>query len=297
MRRGKLTNANFIFIILVAIFTLLSFISDQWIIRKEDELRQVNIKYNNTLTKIQSYVSIRSSLIGMNDRAEAITQSYLTKRNLWIKGLILAESDKEHEKIFIPERKSDYKNLLKWELIRDLVSMFRVSFSLWDEVSTLSRWELDSTIQEDMIKNGKVHKKLGKIFFVFDVFDENIDDFFFKDKKLYADVLISYDLMKKDDDLKVKVFNNFKLKNWLDINRYTILLAENLYKDIVYLDDYIDYYHKLYLDNEEILDDTFRKQKEITLFKSSLILFSILTQILALLFLLFLFRNFIKKNK
>jgi len=297
MRRGKLTNANFIFIILVAIFTLLSFISDQWIIRKEDELRQVNIKYNNTLTKIQSYVSIRSSLIGMNDRAEAITQSYLTKRNLWIKGLILAESDKEHEKIFIPERKSDYKNLLKWELIRDLVSMFRVSFSLWDEVSTLSRWELDSTIQEDMIKNGKFHKKLGKIFFVFDVFDENIDDFFFKDKKLYADVLISYDLMKKDDDLKVKVFNNFKLKNWLDINRYTILLAENLYKDIVYLDDYIDYYHKLYLDNEEILDDTFRKQKEITLFKSSLILFSILTQILALLFLLFLFRNFIKKNK
>ena len=297
MRRGKLTNANFIFIIFVAIFTLLSFISDQWIIRKEDELRQVNIKYNNTLTKIQSYVSIRSSLIGMNDRAEAITQSYLTKRNLWIKGLILAESDKEHEKIFIPERKSDYKNLLKWELIRDLVSMFRVSFSLWDEVSTLSRWELDSTIQEDMIKNGKFHKKLGKIFFVFDVFDENIDDFFFKDKKLYADVLISYDLMKKDDDLKVKVFNNFKLKNWLDINRYTILLAENLYKDIVYLDDYIDYYHKLYLDNEEILDDTFRKQKEITLFKSSLILFSILTQILALLFLLFLFRNFIKKNK
>ena len=297
MRRGKLTNANFIFIIFVAIFTLLSFISDQWIIRKEDELRQVNIKYNNILTKIQSYNSIRSSLIGMNHRAEAILQSYLTKRNLWIKGLILAESDKEHEKIFIPERKSDYKNLLKWELIRDLVSMFRVSFTLWDEVSALSRWELDSTIQEDMIKNGKVHKKLGKIFFVFDVFDENIDDFFFKDKKLYADVLISYDLMKKDDDLKVKVFNNFKLKNWVDINRYTILLAEKLYKDAVYLDDYIDYYHKLDLDNEEILDDTFRKQKEITLFKSSLILFSILTQILALLSLLFLFKNFMKKNK
>ena len=49
MRRGKLTNINFFFIILVAIFTLLSFISDQWVIRKEDDLRQVNIKYNNTI--------------------------------------------------------------------------------------------------------------------------------------------------------------------------------------------------------------------------------------------------------
>ena len=104
MRRGKLTNINFFLIIMVAIFTLLSFISDQWVIRKEDDLRQLNIKYNNTLTKIQSYNSSSHSLLMLGIRANILIDSYLPKRNLWIKSLILAESDKKHGKLFT-ERK------------------------------------------------------------------------------------------------------------------------------------------------------------------------------------------------
>ena len=122
MRRGKLTNINFFLIIMVAIFTLLSFISDQWVIRKEDDLRQLNIKYNNTLTKIQSYNSSSHSLTMLTMRAMVLVDSYLPKRNLWIKGLILAESDKKHGKLFT-ERKLNYKWDLKYFLSQDLMNV------------------------------------------------------------------------------------------------------------------------------------------------------------------------------
>ena len=288
MRRGKLTNINFFLIILVAIFTLLSFISDQWIIRKEDDLRQANIKYNNILTKIQSYNSSSHSLLMLGIRANILIDSYLPKRNLWIKSLILAESDKKHGKLFT-ERKLNYKWDLKYYLIQDLVSMFIYNKSLWDELYNIKGW-LDPTITKDMKKSEKIHKKLDDMFNLNEIFKENIDEFFFKNEKLYDDALMDI------DDARSKALNSFKLKNWVDINRYTILCAESLFKDIDHLDDYIDYFDKLVLVNEETLYGTFKKQKKITLFKSSLILISILTQILALLFLLFLFRNMIKSK-
>ena len=281
MRRGKLTNTNFIFIILVAIFTLLSFISDQWVIRKEDDLRQVNIKYNNTLTKIQSYNSSSYSLSMLSMRAMVLVDSYLPKRNLWIKGLILAESDKKHGKLFT-ERKLNYKWDLKYYLTQDLVNMFIYNDSLSQELYNIIGWS-DPTVIKDL---KKFHNKWGDMFYLNEVFKENIDEFFFKNEKLY-------DGLWNDPS---KAVNSFKLKNWVDINRYTILCAESLFKDINYLDDYVDYFDKLVLDNEETLYDTFKKQKKITLFKSSLILISILTQILALLFLLFIFRNMIKNK-
>ena len=286
MRRGKLTNANLILIIMVAIFTLLSFISDQWVIRKEDDLRQVNIKYNNTLTKIQSYNSLRHSLLMLGIRANILIDSYLFKRNLWIKGLILAESDKKHGKLFTA-RKLNYKWDLKYYLTQDLVDMFIYTKSLRDELYHIRGW-LDPVFIKDMGKSEKIHKKLDGIFYLDEVFKENIDEFFFKNEKFYDNAL------RDIDDARSKALNSFKLKNWVDINRYTILCAESLFKDSKHLEDYVDYFDKLVLDNEETLNGIFIKQKEITLLKSSLILISILTQILALLFLLFLFRNMIK---
>ena len=285
MRRGKLTNINFFLIIMVAIFTLLSFISDQWVIRKEDDLRQLNIKYNNTLTKIQSYNSSSHSLTMLTMRAMVLVDSYLPKRNLWIKGLILAESDKKHGKLFT-ERKLNYKWDLKYFLSQDLMNMFIYNYSLREELYNIIGW-LDPTVIKDV---KKFHNKWGDMFYLDEVFKENIDEFFFKNEKLYNDLLMDI------DDARSKALNSFKLKNWVDINRYTILCAESLFNDINYLEDYVDYFDKLVLDNQETLNGIFIKQKEITLFKSSLILISIFTQILALLFLLFLFRNMIKSR-
>ena len=47
MRRGKLSNKSLIFIILTATFTLLSYASDQMVIRSEDKLRNAKILLEN----------------------------------------------------------------------------------------------------------------------------------------------------------------------------------------------------------------------------------------------------------
>ena len=182
----------------------------------------------------------------------------------------------------IPYRGWDLKHFLR----QDLMNMFIYNYSLREELYNIIGW-LDPTVIKDL---KKFHNKWGDMFYLDEVFKENIDEFFFKNEKLYDDVLLDI------DDARSKAQNSFKLKNWVDINRYTILCAESLFKDIYYLGDYIDYFDKLVLVNEEALYDTFKKRKKVTLFKSSLILISILTQILALLFLLFLFRNMIKNK-
>ena len=66
--RRKLSNKKSIFlIIIVAIFTLLSYFFDQSIIRKEDTLRNVQIKFENLNTEISSLKSISGQLTGVSE--------------------------------------------------------------------------------------------------------------------------------------------------------------------------------------------------------------------------------------
>ena len=61
MRRGKINNKSLILIFIVALFTILSYASDQYVIRYEDKFRDLNIEYNNLSTKIIRYESITQS--------------------------------------------------------------------------------------------------------------------------------------------------------------------------------------------------------------------------------------------
>ena len=90
--------------------------------------------------------------------------------------------------------------------------------------------------------------------------------------------------------------DSFSIKNWFDIYKFTILRTEGLYQDMNRLDIYTEYFDNLILDNETSLNNILKKQKKVSLEKNSLILISILTQIIALLVLLFLFRNMIKSR-
>ena len=47
MRRGQINNKSLILIFTVALFTILSYASDQYLIRQEDKFRDLNIEYNN----------------------------------------------------------------------------------------------------------------------------------------------------------------------------------------------------------------------------------------------------------
>ena len=77
MRRGKLSDINLFLIIVIAIFTLISFFTDQLVIRNEDNLRDLNIKYNNTKTQLEHFKSSGESLSMVALRGQGIIDSYL----------------------------------------------------------------------------------------------------------------------------------------------------------------------------------------------------------------------------
>ena len=58
MRRGQINNKSLILIFIVALFTILSYASDQYVIRYEDKFRDLNIEFNNLTTKIINVVVV-----------------------------------------------------------------------------------------------------------------------------------------------------------------------------------------------------------------------------------------------
>ena len=72
-----------------AIFTLISYLADQLVIRNEDDLRNLNIEYNNTKTELRTNQSISYSILSIQMRATTIVDDYILKRNIWIKSLLL----------------------------------------------------------------------------------------------------------------------------------------------------------------------------------------------------------------
>lgn len=283
MRRGKISNTNFIIIIAVAIFTLISYIADQFVIRNEDSLRKLNIEYNNTRTELRSNESVSASIALIQLRAGTIVDDYVFKRNIWIKSLLLIEADKNYQNFFT-NRKLNYKWDLKHNLVQDYYNITADINSVREEFQDIIMWLDDH------------HYKKIEEMNPFDLFHNldyeiNNDEFFIKDKKVYIDLL----LIKKS--ARNKLINSFTIKNWFDVYKFTMLRVEMLYQDMDHLDAYTEYFDNLILNNKTSLNDIMKKQKRISLEKNSLILISILTQIIALLALLLLFRNFIIKNR
>ena len=89
---------------------------------------------------------------------------------------------------------------------------------------------------------------------------------------------------------------NFKIKNWIDLNKYCSLLLEKLGElstipldDSYFIDDLISKNEEL---RYQIMDDL----RKISSKKNYYILSSIISQIASLLFLLILFRNLINNK-
>ena len=93
MRRKFINTNSLIFIILIAIFTLTSYVCDQGVIRQEDNIRKSDIKIDNLTTKVYDVNTISNQLLSLQD---FIINSLveLNRDNLfWIKSLILLEKN------------------------------------------------------------------------------------------------------------------------------------------------------------------------------------------------------------
>tara|TARA_B100001063_G_C16664038_1_gene502632 strand:- start:50 stop:925 length:876 start_codon:yes stop_codon:yes gene_type:complete len=291
MRRKLSNKTSVILIVIIGFFTIFSYMFDQLVIREEDNYRITQIKFENLNTKLTKLNSISTQLTTSYDSSVALTINLKRFKNYWLKSILLITNydelgsnlnDQDIIKTFndSPEYLDD---LVK---SRNIDHFKQVVFAINEQVERLYNiygWNLNFFPQyEDGDHYNGPDIEYSKIF------DQNKDIFYEKNFNTYADLVI--DTKKIDDAVK-----NFKIKNWIDLNKYYSLLLNRLdelnyipLNDSYFVDDLISKNEKI---RYQIMDDL----RKISSKKNYYILSSIISQIASLLFLLILFRNLINK--
>ena len=282
MRRGKLDKTAYILVIVSAIFTLMSYICDQLVIRNENNLRVLNYKFDNLDTNIKSLESISTRIDLLEIKMSNIIEHELNQRNFLIKNIIVLESKKDF-----------FKELRKKKLInlKDN-AIYNIKVRSKNEMIDLLSNMIEIKYETENLFNQKI---FGEIKFF------NKDQYL---KDLNADKIIEYNLDKFnyfknwDDIIEIldKDSGDLNFTEWKDIRNFRLLLVESflIQKEKIYnvgefIDEQID---EKFLD----LNILIRQQKEINSLKNYLILSGIITQVLTLLFLLLLFKDLIRKR-
>ena len=305
MRRGKLSNKSLIFIILTATFTLLSYASDQMVIRSEDKLRNAKILLENKKNRNTQYETISAKFDAITTNVDLKLQSYLPKRNFLIKSIILLDDEIE-----ISSRNSinifsenlgegvDAKRTFKWQIVRELKDIVLFIDAMAVDFADIYIY------QEELIKKNNQNKikQLKNLFF----YNENIEEatldleqkLFYKDMSIYTDLYNEQKLTTEQTQTYLEwALENFTTKNYYDIYKYKMFLLKRLYKDSNKLGKFTEILDdNLFLIEDEI-DDTLKIIQKININKNYFILSSILFQVVSLLFLLLLFKSFLIKPK
>ena len=284
MRRGKLNKFSYLLIIISALFTVIAYVSDQLVIRYENNLRLNNFNYQNLNTEIKNIESVSSTLNDLEMQSYSILINELTQRNFWIKNLFIMESDKNYFK----------------EIRKDLDVLIDDSFPV-DNIKYRAR-----ASTRDLIAN--IFNLTDSFLLLFNDKIFNDIDFFSPDefeKKLSVIGLVKkhpdkFYKIKDFDDLLDSVFNkkflDVELEYWWDLRNFRLLLPENLYNEIKKLTPVNEYIDKVLEDKILVLDDIINKKNRINAYKNYFILTGIISQILTLFFLLLLFRSLIKQK-
>lgn len=284
MRRGNLNKVSYILIIVSAIFTIVSYLSDQLVIRYENKLRLNKFDYQNLDTEIKSLKMISKSLTNLEVESTVIVGRELRERNFWIKSLILFESDKKrfinHKKnidIFIDGNFPIHN--IKWrakQSTRDLI----------DKVVEI-RNSYRNIFNENIFNNID--------FYSVDEFNDNLsgNDWFKNNLDKFYKLENWDDLTSKLNDTEI---NDLDIKDWADIRNFRLLVAEILFTETKKIMPLIEYVDKIVEDKEYDLEILFFETKKINSYKNYFILTGIVSQILTLFFLLILFRYLIKEK-
>ena len=284
MRRGNLNKTSYILIVISAIFTIISYVADQLVVRYENKLRLNKFNYQNLDTEIKSLSLISKGLTNLDVESSVIIGRELRERNFWIKNLILFESEKKrfinHKKkidIFFNE---DFAiNILKWRAVESTIDLIDKFVEIRNSYKN--------------IFNENVFNNIN--FFSIDEFNDVLSgNNWFKNnpEKFYN--------LKNWDDL-TSLLNNTEindrdLKDWADIRNWRLLATEKLYNETKKIAPVIEYLDKLIEDKEYDLEILFFETKKLNSFKNYFVLTGIISQILTLFFLLILFRYLIKEK-
>ena len=284
MRRGKLNKTSYLLIIISAIFTVTSYVSDQLVIRYENNLRTKNFNYQNLDTKIRSLETTVSSFESLDVQTMTVISNELIQRNFWIKNLFIMESNKSYFKdirkdleVFIDHSFS--VDNIKWRVRKSTWDLIDSHISIKDSYKLIFNQKIFDEIK--FFSSEEFNNTLGG----YNMFEENQDKFLIvKSFDDVTDMILNKDL----DDVKLNL--------WWDLRNFRLLLVETLHQTTLKLEPVIKYIEKDIENKTLDLDIIFYERKKINAYKNYFILTGIISQILTLFFLLLLFRSLIKQK-
>lgn len=280
MRRKFFNAKSIIYIILIAIFTLTSYISDQGVIRQEDNLRKSDIKIDNLTTQIYDVNAMSNQFLSLQMFLTESLVEFHRNQLIWIKSLILLERNSKNIDKNMSNNLIDYNYTIesvKSRFNNHYYQIFVKSLEIVDKFEDIHTWNQSYFIDYFDKEDFYIEEKLK--FDFRDIFENNLDSFNIKDVNIYY------------PPPTTKAFNKFTIINYLDIYTFSHFLLRNMedYSDIIIEES--NKIKKLSTDYNQLLYDELSVNKSISSLKNYLVLVSIISQILSLFFLLLFFRN------
>ena len=294
MRRGRLERKSIILIIVVAFFTIMSFVFDQMVIRTEDDLRNANIDLKNFENKRNKYEIMSNALENFSFDAGLTLYTYYLNRNLIIKSIIATEL--KNNVSFFENKKRDIRDL-KYDLIYQLDDVTSYLDQLYINYATF--YSFNKKLIEEIEETEENEIKNLEHLFSFHFPEKDLKkEFFIEGKEKYLKMIflkVHHPTLKDYNEYVSDKIENFNLRDWVEVNNYKLLTLKMIDSDLSKLAQFIEKLDNqiLTLENEEEIK--FYKLKSLNIRKNYFILTSITSQILSLLFLLLLFRSFLIK--
>ncbi len=285
--RRKLDNKAIFYVGLVALFTLLSYSFDQLVIRQEDKIRLKEIEYSNLVENINELENLEIQLTNLSQTGYDALTEYLVNRYFNFKNYLKLNYDIYGKKSFEGNFSDSDANLIeinKTNMINEYEVIYLLSFNYFEKLQDIFLWNMENYKPFNNFVN--LDRNYLESFYDFEpLWKKNIDQFENKNFDIYDPLSI------KDN------FQSFKLKEWKDLNRFKILMLENLHSNFITLGEITSDITKLVSSKEEVSIEKLGIIKSISSLKNQLILLSIIAQILSLFSLLILFRYLIINMK
>ena len=290
MRRKK-ENLTLILIIFVAFFTLLSYVFDQLVIRKEDSIRNKTIELRNLNYELTTLNSLSMQVEDISYSINRFLEEFFVKRNYWLKNFLLLyryDLNKVEFKKNYRDSGNDILNWVKYQMIKRLDDARSKSHSTYFDLTQLvinypkyfDKWikEYEIDEQNNFLQSFTDYKK---------IFNKNSNIFYKKEFDFY------YSLFDYEPDLMPDLLSD----EWIDLANFTTLILLNLDKNEKQLRDKIEFFEDESEELSNLVEKKTQKIKQESSLKNYFILLSIICQILSLFFLLLLFKNILKNLK
>ena len=271
MRRGKLNSISIKLVVLIAFFTLTSFVFDQLVIQTENKIRDVDFEYERNFNE---YLRAKGVLININDlvyRAAEKNENFIDRAEILEKAIYNIKFNKVYfENNFNDIFESDLNINLQTIFINRYKSMY---LEIFEESTDLFRLVRGLPIRSMEEKKFSVSNQ--------DVFNNMME----LEKVLNSNTEF-YSTYKFYEKKKIITYNDY-----LDLRANLRQFLDYYSSSSVYLTQINDVYQNYYIyygdKNYEYLD-TLNKNQNL---KNFYILLSVLAQILSLFFLLVLFKT------